>query len=338
MNLKTKSLYCREYLYKHKIEPIDVEELVTHYINLCSDSMAFWKKIPGDPESAYDILSGWSRMKRYHPDLLTPHQEQMTQLKAIIEEYPDILCRSAARLPNPIAWLRQVQHYRERYLSGDYPDYENEVYAIRGFLSDLDELELVIQSMSELGHPDPELEEQLQQCLLFTSRYPDFFLPAEVFIRTISATVRSDISDINPALALTAEKFILFLDELEAAHSELSLSSLNSFHLPELHLLVTLTNNLAMIVDHVNEVHPLPSEILGNLDRKTALIERLQSLLNSAVSDKAESCKESLVLAIRDILNKAKPERIKTKPDESTLAETRSLLELLAAYLIKFQH
>lgn len=171
---------------------------------------------------AYDLLATLGRLERARPELVGASDVDGVRAKAealLAAEGPE-LAREALKVPNTRAWLEEAVR-----LDGSYDEAWDPVaraHLAETVLLDLDDADLMLWQAERLGVADAELAIELDRCAYWVQTHADCFLAAGVRVQAIGQTLRPDLREAEPDLAMTAEKFVHVLDAIEIAEDELS--------------------------------------------------------------------------------------------------------------------
>ena len=122
--------------------------------------------------------------------------------------------------PNPAAWLGEARQFEEAFDS--VIDHAELPVWAEHLLTDLDDATLVAWAARHFGAADDELETQLRDCETWLEEHADLFLACAVYVQGVGQTLRLDLPDADWYLARTADKFVVLLDEQEAAEERLT--------------------------------------------------------------------------------------------------------------------
>lgn len=178
---------------------------------------------PDSNESSFDLITGWAKINRFKPEFLQEKEiaGKVAKIDGYVRRHKDVLCPLAASFPDPGAWSDDAQLALFHFDSGNMGSPWEEEYLWRATFNELDNMELLEYALMELGFEDPSYSEELKPCIEWFSQNIGPFLAIEGYGRTAAAAIRPDLVECSPELALTAEKFVLLLDEIEEAASVL---------------------------------------------------------------------------------------------------------------------
>jgi hypothetical protein len=173
------------------------------------------------PDGSYDFLALWARLLRTRPELLaaTERLAELEPVRQVVPEQAADLLGRAVTLPNPEEWLREAAQFDEAFDSAiDHADLA--VWAER-LLTDLDDATLIAWAARHFARADDELASQLEACESWLEQHADLFLACGVYVQAVGQTLRPDLPEHDWELARTADKFVILLDEQEAAQGRL---------------------------------------------------------------------------------------------------------------------
>ncbi len=188
-------------------------------------SLVAWQSGP-QAELAYQLLVAWARLRRVRPELIAACGGE-----AVVQRLVNLVAAEGHRLvdlglhvPDPDGWLQQARNLDEIFEHAEDP--AEVVQHAETLLGALDDLELALYAVGQVGRQDERLRDGVERCrneaFDGTKTTLDNFAQAVVFVQTVGLTLRPDLEDFDPALARTAEKFVLVLDVLEAEACDFS--------------------------------------------------------------------------------------------------------------------
>lgn len=170
--------------------------------------------------SCFDTVALYGRLSRVRPSLL--------KATGLLEEWAKACQGVAGRLLeladyalselNPGGWLEEAQELADA--CDDGADSSELSEWAESLLTDLDDAELIIWAAERAGIAEErcnQVVDELRKCFQWLTDNRDRFFAAGVFIQAIAQTLRPDLEESDPDLALSTIKYILLLDALEEA-------------------------------------------------------------------------------------------------------------------------
>jgi hypothetical protein len=176
----------------------------------------------GSAHDAYDLLALATRLRRCRPALLTELNAAplMKQAAGAAAAAGSELARRALTVPNPEAWLAEARALDDSWDEVDDP-VGRSARAAR-LIADLDDADLVSNATAQLGEADHDLAGKLGECARWLVDHADAFFPASVWVQAVGLALRPDLTDLDPGLARTAEKYVVLLDAFVGIEEELA--------------------------------------------------------------------------------------------------------------------
>ncbi len=200
-------------------------DLVELAVDAAYDAGEIWKQTH-DPEAAYDLLAGWMKINRIKSEWLQQidRDEDIRNISMLVQADAAELCCAAQSIPDPQSWLSNMRYQAEQYLIGapEMRELPDAAMTFRIALTELDDAELVVAAMNNLGFPpDQSLDSDLSECLEWMAENADVFLSAAAFIQCSFMIFRTEQDGLDPESALTIRKFQMLLIEMVEMVSEL---------------------------------------------------------------------------------------------------------------------
>jgi hypothetical protein len=199
------NLYVRPTLPPPDQGGFDAQEVFKDWAERVALALDDYSRHPDNPDIAWDLIALWAFSKRMDPKGCSENEE----LNSILTNRGKELIEYALDLPDPSSWLKSCE------VILDEPE-QNRSYLV-GWLRELDEAELIAWAARELEVPDGDLEEDLSACEAWLTKNASAWLGAASYIRAVGESLRPDLPEHNPELALTALKWITLLDAWEEA-------------------------------------------------------------------------------------------------------------------------
>lgn len=193
--------------------------LIDSLLDSIDANLELWARLPGDPDTAYDLLAAWGKTQRLNLQLIVDPQDLklVEILHDLIRDDGERLRRTAAVVPNPDAWLEAASHLEADIQNQNALTPEVIESQVRTLLEDLDDAELVAWALRNASGEDSQLDEGLERCRAWTSEHAEVFISASGFAAAVAGTVKADLPDADSDLVLTVLKFAGVLDETATA-------------------------------------------------------------------------------------------------------------------------
>lgn len=196
-----------------------LSNLVAGILDDVDENIDVWRKLPGDPDAAYDLLALSAKIRRMKNGLITDPEDVklVEELNAILKNSGEQIKIAAAMLPNPSSWLKTAENFLNIVMDPDKMSSEQaEFYAVE-LLDDLDTAELVETALIDSDLLPPEFTRDMDKCREWVGEHPYAFLHAAGYALVVAGSVREDILDYDLELASTLFKFEVVLEEAAAA-------------------------------------------------------------------------------------------------------------------------
>ena len=187
---------------------------------------------------AYDLLATWARLRRTRTDLFGKlgRAAEWQELDHAIDEKRQWYASQAVELADPDGWRMEVDEFNKA-IEGLGSDAELSLWAER-LLCDLDDADLVAWAASPWVS-GTNLKGMLRSCHQWLTEHVESFVLCSVYVQAIGMTLDSDLPALDLELAWTADKFVLVLDALEQAETDLAFSGSGVFAAADVRELVT---------------------------------------------------------------------------------------------------
>ncbi|HIQ22816.1 MAG TPA: hypothetical protein EYH34_16445 [Planctomycetes bacterium] len=173
-------------------------------------------------DDLFDLLAAWARLQRVRPELIArlEGRDTVAWAEARLADLSAAQLRSAAAVFDPATWFREARRFEQSY--EEWIEATDQAYWAQCILADLDDAELVLSTLEDRDLADDARADKVAECCAWVVDHADLFLAAGAWVQAVGETIRPDLLDFHPGLAITAEKFVAILDELEASQREMT--------------------------------------------------------------------------------------------------------------------
>ena len=167
-------------------------------------------------QDAFDLITLLERLKRIRPKLLETVDVESVRKAAQLRltDGTQSILERALEVPNSAQWLAQAEALEASYYDDPPAEPGLQSEAACRLFEDLDDVDLLLHFAQGQRVAATELERGLAECHAWLANSPSTLLAASAFIQTRAQLLRPDLSEHDPGLAKTAEKYRYLLDEL----------------------------------------------------------------------------------------------------------------------------
>lgn len=218
----TESPYIRQNLWATQSGAVDPQAELEAWVSETRDLLDATDAVQPEPR-CFNLIANYGRFRRLRTELL--NEQDLKQVKRELEGYLSTQSEEwtnlALQVPNPLAWLSDVEAYEQNDDQPENPLVDSEIAC--NLIEDLDAVDLVCWFARTRGLGSEPLEQELEQCHFRLAMQPGTFLPASVYVQAVGQLLRPDLPDFDRELALTARKFIVLLDSFLASERDIAL-------------------------------------------------------------------------------------------------------------------
>lgn len=181
-----------------------------------------WQHGAPSGEDFFDLISLRGRLQRVRPELIgqLDGADALAWAESQVGRLAPPMLEQALRVFDGDAWLTKAAKLSESY--EDWIESAERSSWAEVVLTDLDDADLVLCAAEEMGGVNEEVADKLAECSAWAVDHADVFLSAGVWVQAVGETMRPDLAEFHAGSALTAEKYVSLLDELEVAEGEMS--------------------------------------------------------------------------------------------------------------------
>jgi hypothetical protein len=204
-----------------------VEDLADRIAELRADGVAADAIEPGHARA---LLAAHMELDRVSSELwrsvADPADDEW--LQGVVREHGAALAAAAGAGWDRAGWLAAAERLEACYFAENLPEPTERAALARELLEELDEVELAAVAVERITGEPSGLADEATRSAAWVAEHPDTFLAAGTFVRAMGESIRPDLLEHDPDLALTAEKFVRVLEVLQEAEAVVTLADVAS--------------------------------------------------------------------------------------------------------------
>lgn len=185
--------------------------------------------IPEDPIEAGHaraLLAAYVEMDRVRPELwqAVGDPAEAAWLRDVLKDRGAAVAKAAGGRWDRDSWQAAAESLEACYFAEELPEPTERAALARELLEELDEVELAAVGIERMTGTPSALADEASKAAAWVAEHAETFLAAGTFVRATGEALRPDLFQVDPELALTAEKFVRVLEVLQEAEAVVTLA------------------------------------------------------------------------------------------------------------------